>query len=60
MNLKFTGHVGHLIFLCPGGGTSKEFLGCTPERLFKVQSKDGIVSKYSVVIYYRLVFHGFL
>ncbi|KAL3810825.1 hypothetical protein ACHAXA_007515, partial [Cyclostephanos tholiformis] len=49
MRLKFGGHIGHLFYMDPGGdgasgrpGTSdtairsREFFGCTPERLFRV------------------------
>jgi 2-succinyl-5-enolpyruvyl-6-hydroxy-3-cyclohexene-1-carboxylate synthase len=47
MRMKFGGHIGHLFYMNPGddqgqsarseGCTqSREFLGCTPERLFRV------------------------
>jgi len=41
--LKFSGSVGHLFYINPGDGAGKEFLGCTPERLFQVRGEDGIV-----------------
>ena len=44
LKLKFGGDVGgHLFYLNPGMGTGKEFFGCTPERLFSVQSKTGLL-----------------
>ena len=44
LKLKFGGDVGgHLFYLNPGMGVGKEFFGCTPERLFSVQSKTGLV-----------------
>lgn len=48
MRMKFGGHIGHLFYLDPGddrvnndprargGVRTREFLGCTPERLFRV------------------------
>jgi len=49
MRMKFGGHVGHLIYMNPGEDNgqiiskrgegsiqSREFFGCTPERLFRV------------------------
>ena len=50
MRMKFGGHIGHLFYLNPGEDNgdampmnsdqaqirNREFLGCTPERLFKV------------------------
>ncbi|KAL7542853.1 hypothetical protein ACHAXR_012145 [Thalassiosira sp. AJA248-18] len=49
MKMKFGGHIGHLFYLNPGEESEKnmptsneeqirnrEFLGCTPERLFRV------------------------
>jgi len=58
MRMKFSGHIGHLFYMNPGdeesdstarirrhgssGISSREFLGCAPERLFKVSSRyDG-------------------
>ena len=41
MRMKFGGHIGHIFYLNPGNAGSgcisnREFLGCTPERLFRV------------------------
>ncbi|KAL9185802.1 hypothetical protein ACHAXT_003579 [Thalassiosira profunda] len=41
MRMKFGGHIGHLFYMNPGERESgmprnREFLGCTPERLFRV------------------------
>ena len=51
MRMKYGGHIGHLFYLNPGdkmsqnrictsnnskGGLIREFIGCTPERLFRV------------------------
>ena len=46
--LKFGGSVGgHLFYMNPGGAgagkAGKEFLGCSPERLFQVRGEDGMV-----------------
>jgi hypothetical protein len=54
MKLKFGGHIGHIFYLNPGDDEaanssqfnnglicSREFLGCTPERLFRVKGQDG-------------------
>jgi isochorismate synthase EntC len=53
MRLKFGGHIGHLFYLNPGDDEarnsrygdgvicSREFLGCAPERLFRVKAQDG-------------------
>ena len=44
LKLKFGGDVGgHLFYLNPGAGKGKEFFGCTPERLFSIESRTGIV-----------------
>lgn len=52
MKMKFGGHIGHIFYLNPGEEDTKdngrqddsirnrEFLGCTPERLFRIKSKD--------------------
>lgn len=46
MKIKFGGNVGgHLFFINIGQRVGKEFLGCSPERLFQVQSRDRRVSK---------------
>ena len=51
MKLKFGGHIGHIFYINPGEDEldssshtdgvicSREFLGCTPERLFRVKGK---------------------
>ena len=47
--LRFGGHTGHLIYLRPptggtpwgGTGGASEFVGCTPERLFRLASSEG-------------------
>ena len=42
MRMKFGGHIGHIFYMNPGNAQSsgcvrhREFLGCTPERLFRV------------------------
>lgn len=41
--LKFGGSLGHLFYINPGKDVGKEFLGCTPERLFQVHSSTGAV-----------------
>lgn len=41
--LKFGGSIGHLFYMNPGKGAGKEFLGCTPERLFQVRGDVGAV-----------------
>ena len=41
--LRFGGSVGHFFYMDPGKGAGKEFLGCTPERLFQVRGDDGSV-----------------
>ena len=41
MKLKFGGNIGgHLFYMNPGQSIGKEFLGCTPERLFQVRGLD--------------------
>lgn len=55
MKLKFGGHIGHIFYLNPGADEaddflqesdgmiySREFLGCTPERLFRVKGQDDV------------------
>ena len=51
MKLKFGGHIGHIFYMNPGEDElesssnidgmicSREFLGCTPERLFRVKEQ---------------------
>jgi 2-succinyl-5-enolpyruvyl-6-hydroxy-3-cyclohexene-1-carboxylate synthase len=42
MRMKFGGHIGHIFYMNPGNNagsgylSDREFLGCTPERLFRV------------------------
>ena len=41
MRMKFGGHIGHIFYMNPGNASrgdisSREFVGCTPERLFRV------------------------
>eukprot|EP00984_Skeletonema_dohrnii_P011245 scaffold4470_cov99-Skeletonema_dohrnii-CCMP3373.AAC.6 len=41
MKMKFGGHIGHIFYLDPGNAgcgyiSHREFVGCTPERLFRV------------------------
>lgn len=41
MRMKFGGHIGHIFYMDPGNAGSghistREFVGCTPERLFRV------------------------
>lgn len=53
MRMKFGGHIGHIFYLNPGDDEavatsryndgvicSREFLGCAPERLFRVKGHD--------------------
>jgi hypothetical protein len=55
MRLKFGGHIGHIFYLNPGNDEtassspytagmicSREFLGCAPERLFRVKRQGGV------------------
>eukprot|EP00986_Skeletonema_menzelii_P009613 scaffold4407_cov138-Skeletonema_menzelii.AAC.2 len=41
MRMKFGGHIGHIFYMDPGNAgngyiSNREFVGCTPERLFRV------------------------
>ena len=54
LRMKFGGHIGHIFYLNPGTDEmksklfsdgsvcSREFLGCAPERLFRVKGHGGV------------------
>lgn len=46
MKLKFGGNIGgHLFYMNPGLSFGKEFLGCAPERLFRVRGYNKMVRR---------------